>query len=296
MRLEDAMSRTIAAIAISLIAGFAAAVWLMRDNSTHDDAPRTELSANTFESAAPIEERLLRLEQVIAEEREARLIVEDQLQNLIEEFDRIDSTGPQVFADQGAAADDAAPSRQSEQRGRRDFVSMVRNFQERRLSQLVEGGFSEDEARRVLQQESEAQFKAMQASYEAQRRGDVVDSLSAMSRPQALLRAELGDSDYERYLQAQGQATAIQVTQVMDGSPASLAGMEPGDQIVSYGGERVFDVNELRELTLQGRAGEDVVIEIEREGVRMQLNVPRGPVGISGTGANVRRMNWWGGS
>lgn len=296
MRLEDAMSRIIAAIAISLIAGFAAAVWLMRDSSTGDAAPRTELSANTLESAPPFDKRLLRLEQVIAEEREARLILEDQLQNLIEEIEGIGSMGPQVFADQDAAADDAAPPRQPEQRGRRDFVSMVRNFQERRLSQLVEGGFSEDEARRVLQQESEAQFKAMQAAHDAQRRGEAVDSLSAMSRPQSLLRAELGDSDYERYLQAQGQAAAIQVTQVMDGSPASLVGLEPGDQIVSYGGERVFDVNELRELTLQGSAGEDVVIEIEREGVRMQLNVPRGPVGISGTGANVRRMNWWGGS
>jgi len=290
------MSRTIAAIAISLIAGFAAAVWLMRDSSTGDAAKGTELSADTFESAVPIEERLLRLEQVIDQEREARLILEDQLQNLIEEIERIDSMDPQVFADQDAAIDDRAPPRRREQRERRDFVSMVRNFQERRLNQLVEGGFSEDEARRVLKQESEAQFKAMQAAHDAQRRGEAVDSLSAMSRPQSLLRAELGDSDYERYLQAQGQATAIQVTQVMDGSPASVAGLEPGDQIVSYGGERVFDVNELRELTLQGRAGEDVVIEIERDGVRMQLNVPRGPVGISGTGANIRRMNWWGGS
>ena len=98
-----------------------------------------------------------------------------------------------------------------------------------------------------------------------------------------------------RCLQAQGQATSIQITRVLDSSPGSQAGLQPGDQIVSYDGERVFDVNELRELTLQGRAGEDVVIEIERDGVRMQLNVPRGPVGINGTGASMRRMNWWGG-
>lgn len=289
------MSRIIAAIAISLIAGFAAAVWLMRDGLTGDSESQTELTAGIFESATPTEERLRRLEQVIAEEREARLILEDQLQNLIEEIERIDATGPRVFADQVAASDDAPARRQPEQRARRDFVSLVRNFQERRLNDLVEGGFSEDEARRILKQESEAQYKAMQAAHDAQRRGEVVDSLSAMSRPQSLLRAELGDNDYERYLQAQGQPTSIQVTQVLDSSPGSLAGLQPGDQIVSYGGERVFDVNELRELTLQGRAGEDVVIEIERDGVRMQLNVPRGPVGINGTGAGVRRMNWWGG-
>lgn len=289
------MSKTITAIAISLIAGFAAAVWLMRDGPAGDSESSTDLSAGTFEPAMPIEERLLRLEQVTAEERDARLVLEDQLRALIEEIERIDDSGPRVFADRAAAEEDAPARRQPEQRGRRDFVSLVRNFQERRLNDLVEGGFAEDEARRILKQESEAQYKAMQAAYDAQRRGEAVDSLSAMSRPQSLLRAELGDSDYERYLQAQGQATSIQVTRVLDSSPGSQAGLQPGDQIVSYGGERVFDVNELRELTLQGRAGEDVVIEIERDGVRMQLNVPRGPVGINGTGAGVRRMNWWGG-
>ena len=289
------MSRIIAAIAISLIAGFAAAVWLVRDGPSGDSETRTDVMAGTFEAAAPTEERLRRLEQVTAEEREARLVLEDQLQALIEEIERIDATSPRGFADQVDEEDDAPARTQPGQRARRDFVSLVRNFQERRLNELVEGGFSEDEARRVLKQESEAQYKAMQAAHDAQRRGEDVDALSAMSRPQTLMRAELGDSDYERYLQAQGQATSIQITRVLESSPGSLAGLQPGDQIVSYDGERVFDVNELRELTLQGRAGEDVVIEIERDGVRMQLNVPRGPVGINGTGASMRRMNWWGG-
>ncbi|MBT8089644.1 MAG: PDZ domain-containing protein [Gammaproteobacteria bacterium] len=289
------MSRIIAAIAISLIAGFAAAVWLMRDGPDDGAKIPADVTASNFEAAAPIEERLFRLEQVTTEEREARLVLEDQLQALIEEIERIDASGSRAFTDRVGETDDTLSRRQPEQRARRDFVSMVRNFQERRLNELVDGGFSEDEARRVLKQESEAQFKAMQAAHDAQRRGEEVDTLSAMSSPQALLRAELGDSDYERYLQAQGQATSIQVTRVLDSSPASQAGLQPGDQIVSYDGERVFDVNELRELTLQGRAGEDVVIEIERDGVRMQLSVPRGPVGINGTGAGVRRMNWWGG-
>ena len=82
---------------------------------------------------------------------------------------------------------------------------------------------------------------------------------------------------------------------MLNGSPGSEAGLQPGDQIVSYNGARVFNVADMRELTLQGAAGEDVVIEIDREGVRMQLSVPRGPVGITGSGANIRRMNRWGG-
>ena len=52
---------------------------------------------------------------------------------------------------------------------------------------------------------------------------------------------------------------------------------------------------ELRNGTMQGQPGEDVVIEIERDGVRMQLALPRGPIGITASGANIRGMNWWGG-
>jgi hypothetical protein len=281
------MSRIIAAVVVSLIAGFAAGGWLMGDESRRD--------GDDFEMVAVTDERLLSLEQLIAEEREARLDLEDQLQVLAEKIDRIDSDGPRAFSGEVAPVEEAQAERRPDRRVSRDFASMIRNFQGRRLTGLIDGGFSEDEARRIMKRESEAQYKAMQAAHDAQRNGEVIDPSSAMSGPQALLRAELGDSDYERYLLALGQPTAIQVTQVLEGSPGSQAGLHTGDQIVSYNGERVFNVNDLRELTLQGDVGEDVVIEIEREGVRMQLSVPRGPVGISGSGASIRNMNWWGG-
>ncbi len=281
------MSRIITAIAISLIAGFAVGAWLMGDEPTSD--------ADGFELSAPTEERLLSLEQLIAEEREARLDLADRLQALTEEIERIDSDGRRAFSGEVARAEEARAERQPDRRAPRDFASMMRNFQDRRLTGLIDGGFSEDEARRIMKQESEAQYKAMQAAHDAQRNGEVVDPSSAMSGPQSLLRAELGDDYYERYLQALGQPTAVQVTRVLESSPGSQAGLQTGDQIVSYNGERVFNVNDLRELTLQGNAGEDVVIEIERDGVRMQLSVPRGPVGITGSGASIRNMNWWGG-
>lgn len=281
------MSRIIAAIAISLIAGFAVGAWLMGDDAASD--------VRYMASAAPTEERLVLLEQMFAEERDAQIVLEGQLQALIEEIERINSAGPRVFSDQAARVEETRGERRNAERAPRDFASMMRNFQERRLTGLIDGGFSDDEARRIMKQESEAEFKAMQAVHVARRNGESVDSWSAMSEPQSLLRAELGDSDYERYLRAQGQPTAIQVTQVLDSSPGSQAGLQPGDQIVSYNGERVFNVNDLRELTLQGRAGENVILEIERDGVPMQLNLPRGPVGITGSGASIRNMNRWGG-
>jgi S1-C subfamily serine protease len=160
---------------------------------------------------------------------------------------------------------------------------------------MVESGFSEDEARRVLEQESQAAFKALESAWEAQRSGETIDRYSSDFNPQAIMRSELGDDTYARYLEAQGQPTAIKITQVLGGSPGSKIGLQPGDQLISYAGDRVFSVTELRNQSMQGNPGEDVVIEIERDGMRMQLTVPRGPIGITGSGANLRGANWWGG-
>lgn len=290
------MSRIIAAIVISLIAGFAAGAWLLGDTWAPATDPNTEAATDRVDSSTPLEERLRRLEQVMAEEREARLVLEEQLQILIDAMERIESTGTRALVDQRALAEERRAERRTGERPPRDFVALMRGFEERRLNTLVNGGFSEDEARRVMQQESEARYQAMQAAHDAQRRGEATDPFYAGSASQSLLRSELGDSEYERYLAAQGQPTAIQVTQVLSSSPGSQAGLQPGDQIVSYNGERVFGVSDLRALTLQGTAGEDVIIEIEREGFRMQLNLPRGPVGISGSSASIRNRGWWGGT
>ncbi len=283
------MSRVIVIVIVSLSAGLAIGAWISGDNEVPVGMPVT------VQAEPPLDERLQKLEQVIAEEREARLVLEDQLQILLEEIERIDAAGPRVVSEREARTTQARPGSTRERRAQRDYVSMVRDYRERRMSRLVDGGFSEDEARRVLQQESEAQFRAMQAAHDAQRNGEAIDRVAALAGPQSLLRAELGDTAYARYLEAQGQPTAVQVTQVYAGSPGSNAGLQPGDRIVSYNGERVFNVAELRNLTLQGTPGEDVVVEIDREGVRMQLSLQRGPVGISGSGANIRSMNWWGG-
>ena len=118
-------------------------------------------------------------------------------------------------------------------------------------------------------------MQAMQAQYDAQRGGRPV----AAPAGQQTLRAELGDADYERYLQADGRPTTIPVRDVLASSPAERAGLQPGDEIVAYGGKRVFDMGELNELTLEGTPGESVVVEVRRDGQSVQLVMPRGPIG-----------------
>ncbi len=288
------MPRIAIIVIISLLAALAVGGLLLSDGKSQRPDTATTEPVGVDDGGTPAE-RIARLERIVAEERDARLALEDTLAMLFEELERFESGNAAPAGRRPGQTDAPREPREPRERLSRDEAAWMRDYQERRVARLVEGGFAEAEARRILEQESEASFKAMQAAWEAQRDGEGFDPLEAAANPQAILRESLGDDAYARYLEAQGQPTAIRVTQVLSGSPANDAGLQPGDQVVSYNGERVFNVMDLRGLTMQGRPGEDVVIEIDRDGVRMQLTVPRGPIGITGSGASVRGLNWWGG-
>lgn len=286
------------AVAISLVAGFAVGAWVGGDEPTAA-GPAGATSLGDLPTDASTADRLARLEQVLADERNARIALEDTLAMLFDEIERLEGQDARAEEAQRAQAEiearAAREARANERRSSRSRADMLRLYEDSRVARLIDGGFAEDEARRILQLESEASFKALQAAWEAQRSGESLSPLGATGNSQSILRSEIGDDAYARYLEAQGQPTAIEVTQVLDGSPGGRAGLLPGDQIVRYNGERLFNVVDLRNLTMQGNPGEDVVIEINRDGTRMQLTLPRGPVGITGSGASVRGLNWWGG-
>jgi S1-C subfamily serine protease len=80
----------------------------------------------------------------------------------------------------------------------------------------------------------------------------------------------------------------VGVRDVLASSPAESSGLLPGDEIVAYDGKRVFDMRELNSLTLQGTAGESVVVDVRRGDQNVQLVMPRGPIGIFGGGFRGR--------
>lgn len=285
------MNNIAIAIAVSLLAGLAVGAWFSGEDPVDD---RLSGSAVLPEDGSA-EERLARLEQIVIEERDARIALEDTLAMLFDELERLEGASDRVDVERQAEAEREREARALERRASFGSPDWLARYQERRVGRMVEGGFSEDEARRILQQESEAEYKAMLAAWEVQRSRETIDRFSSTTSTQGLLRSEIGDDAYARYLEVQGQPTSINVTQVLSGSPGSTAGLQAGDQLVSYGGERVFSIVDIRNQTMQGEPGEEVVIEIERDGMRMQLTVPRGPIGITGNGANVRGSRWWGG-
>lgn len=241
--------------------------------------------ASSFDRTAPVEQRLAALEESLVIERQARQLLQEEVMVLTDELDRLRAVTPSPRAaatsDQTAAGapEDAEPV---ERRGR--FERRAERLRQR----LVASGFTEADANWILKRESELQMEALNTRYEARRAGENASATFGGRSTQAALREELGDARYEQYLEASGRPTRIAISNVFEGSPALAAGLRPGDEIVAYDGRRVFGMSEITSLTLEGAAGEPVPVDIMRDGVLMQVSMPRGPLGVTG-GRRYRR-------
>lgn len=115
--------------------------------------------------------------------------------------------------------------------------------------------------------------------------------MAALEAQQTSVRDEIGDDAYDRYLYALGETNRVRVDDVLSQSPAAEAGLLAGDMIVRYADARIFAPGELVTQTRDGTAGETVRLEIIRNGQRLEVEVPRGPLGlrIAATQSNPER-------
>ncbi len=226
-----------------------------------------------FDQDAGTEERIRALEAAVAEERNARMLLEDELQALYAALDEI-SAARAVNAEIDAARESRTEFRESGQRGSAEDIDWRRD-------RLVSAGFSDDRAEWILRRESELQMQRMQVLYEARRTGERPQDFRQLMDPDGSLRAEIGDAEYEQYLEAYGRPTSVSVGSVLESSPGQRAGLQPGDQIVGYGGERVFSYDDLSGRTMAAAPGQPVVVDIVRQGIPMQVVIEGGPIGIS---------------
>lgn len=272
------MNKFLIYVALSLGAGIAVGAWLMRDApsmSSIETQGSSEPGTTSFDQTAGIEERISALERAVSTEREARRILEDELLALyteIEGVQREERAAEPVEIPPEAAADFEPPAEDPSMRERRR--------EENRKEALVEAGFAPARADYIIERESALQYERMQAIYAARNSDNPRERFESIQNPGQALRAELGDTDYQRYLEATGQPTSVGVRSIMASSPAQAAGLQPGDEIVGYNGERIFGANELMMRAMESGNGESVTIDILRDGVPMQVTVPRGPIGI----------------
>ena len=285
------MLKTVLLVLAGLVVGLVLALWLQPSAPPiGEPAAATSSSAPQALPVAPADGssagRLAALEQAFAAEVDQRVVLEERVADLAAQLEALGerparTAGPPDF---GAGGPDPAVIAERRERFRADAGARNEDAEQRFAEQLIAQGFAPDRAEWIVRRTEELRMQALQAQYDAQRGGAPV----APRAGEQTLRAELGEADYERYLQAYGRQTTIPVRDVLASSPAERSGLKPGDAIVAYGGKRVFDMRELNELTLEGTAGESVVVEVRRDGQNVQLVIPRGPLGITGGGFRGR--------
>jgi S1-C subfamily serine protease len=95
--------------------------------------------------------------------------------------------------------------------------------------------------------------------------------ISTLIRDGRVRRAHLGAAIAPRRLppaaaERLGRRGGVQIMQVIEGSPAERAGLQPGDLLVELDGEPVTDATDLQRLMVGERIGESVVAIVLRDG------------------------------
>ena len=270
------MKYPLLAVSFSAAAAFAAATWVYQPRQ-----PEPAPAESEFDMSLPATDRIAALERAVSEERHARQLLQEEVIILTAELELLydDREQPQIRGEAAEPRPGQAETTTFTDR-RREYER--RNSPERRMERLIEAGFLPAEAEWILEREQQLQMESLQARYEAGRSGEPADFYRDRFSTSSQLREELGDAGYERYLEANGRPTNVEISSVIGSSPAQSAGLRPGDEIVRYDGERVFSMTDINLASMEGDAGQSVVIDFVRDGVPMQVVMPRGPLGVSG--------------
>ncbi len=263
------MNKMPIAIVVSLVAGFAAAALVLQSSDSNPASQSAHGSTSHFDETVATEERIRALEAAVSEERRARQLLEEELQILFAELDDLE-----------ASLDERAGAGEQQVRADAEAVRVFERFRGgssngSRRDDLIAAGLGAARADWILQRESELRFESMQARFEARNSDNPTDWNDASLNPEAMLRAEIGDAEYELYLESNNRPTSVNISSVMASSPGENAGLRPGDEIVSYDGRRVFSTWELVQQTMGGGGEGTVVVDVMRDGAPMQIVLPR---------------------
>jgi hypothetical protein len=291
VRLVGKPGMILAASCVGILLG-AAAIWLLSDELRPVFFPsaRLDSEANAAQAAVSVEE----LGEILEAEIRARLQLGEELVELREEMRRLHGQGvsgveqrpsevqsyDDPTGDSVASADTSRRRSLPEGAGEDSLGSRGGAlFDEAVLTRL--GVYPRDAAflrERWEQFEMEKLYLVDAATREGWLR--MPRLRREMQAARATLQEELGDESFDLLLYASGQPNRVIIRSLLERSPAAEAGIEAGDVILSYDDRRVFRPEEFKRMTTSGSAGESVSVEIARQGRRISLTVPRGPLGV----------------
>jgi C-terminal processing protease CtpA/Prc len=159
----------------------------------------------------------------------------------------------------------------------------ISRAKQRETDQLLAAGFSLERIAWIRDRTAELLAEQTRAAAERKEKGlrnDDPYSLRYLIDSDLDLRKAMSDEEYARYRSATGRTTAVPVTGVAPGSNGESAGLQTGDEIVAYDGKRVFNYYDLEKAASEAGSVE-VLVDVLRDGKKLQLAMPAGSVGIS---------------
>jgi len=262
---------------IAIILSFAGLVVGLNLQTTppSDKLPATNPSKNTqanlYKKLSLLEEKLQILENKLTGEIEKHNITRAQLNALKSSINtNIQTNKPQAQSNENAFTDTSNNTLPESQRNKHTLLAM---------------GIDNETANRIQRLAENKEMEQLYLRNTAIREGwfgteQYFEKSRVLDLSSNIYRQELGDEKYDQFLYSTNRTNRITIQSVLSESPAENAGLQAGDYILSYDNQRVFNWSELTALTANGEAGEDVAIEIQRDGQVFQYLIARGPLGI----------------
>lgn len=164
---------------------------------------------------------------------------------------------------------------------RRKTVSAVKTS----VQALIEAGISEERAIWLQERLDENELQQLYLRDRATREGWMNTSRYHKENQQyqnavTKLREQVDDDVYDRLLYTLGRANRVVIKDIMQNSVAGEYGLQSGDNIIEYDGQRIFSSPELGSLVTQGGAGIMTLVRVKRGDEFLDIYLPRGPLGI----------------
>lgn len=263
-----------AAAGVGILAGLALG-GLLRGDATPD-----ALSAPGSGAAAPGAERgladqLAALRETLAAERAERISLAAEVALL---RCAVEQLAPEL-AVEAAASPAAEPAPTAGAVAHPEATPWHDWFDE---SALIERGLPPQEITRLRERFEAAEMEELLLRDQAAREGWARRPrlFEELRQIRMGLRQEIGNDSYDLMLYATGRNNRVILTDVLATSPALEAGLQSGDVILRYGGQRVFSASDLRRQTREDKAGATVALDVMRDGEELRVYLPRGPLGV----------------
>lgn len=272
-------TRILLSLVFAAAAGAGATAYLSETPPSPLGSPAAPAGASASlrpDTAVDYDRRIAELAAALEHAREERTILTAEVASLKNELARAQSTRPTQVAHAATSADHARnEEKAAAEQGPRPLD----------VDALVAAGFPEEIVREFKANLDQTELDRLYLRDIATREGWVDtarfrEEVEALRLDASSTREEYGEEFYDWMLYTTGHPNRVAVGDVMTGSAAEDIGIRPGDQVLSYDGQRIFSPSELRDATIQGDPGALTPVEVLRNGRYVRLIVPRGPLGI----------------